>query len=191
MSENFVRLRRELTYRAPRLLLALLVALGMTVFASVATQRSAHATGLPAATVGVSHKCEVVNTLSNGNQAVVCTDINMANTPTGVEVWGTGEYFCQGPSVQCKGIHANNTLTFRDLTGTLRVLQNQPFQCSTTACPNGGRAMVSTSHLGISGLCVTVTATVTTSAAILVNGTSTAFHPPTDFPVTNSTPICS
>jgi hypothetical protein len=124
--------------------------------------------------------------LSNGNQAVVCNDINKAATAGGFELWGTGEYFCQGPSVQCKGIHASNSLitSFGDA-------QSPAFSCSTTACPNGGRAMVSTAHVFVpAGFCVVAVATIPAGDAILVNGTSTAFHPAADFTVENDN-ICA
>lgn len=177
MPESTVTLRRVFTHKAPRLMFALILALGMTVLASVATQQTANAAVRPAATVGLAHRCETIGTLSNGNQATVCTDINTAAVAGGFEIWGTGEYFCGGPSEQCKGIHANNTLT-----GFGTGVSNTTFQCSTTACPNGGRAMVSTPHLFLAqGLCTVLTGTVTTAAAVLVNGTSTAFHPAANF----------
>ena len=153
MPENIIRLRRGFTHRGTRLLLALVLALGMTAFASMATQQSAHAAVAPAA-FGVMHKCEVIGTAPNGNQAVVCSDINAAAVAGGFELWGTGEYFCQGPSVQCAGIRASNNLLTPDGS-----FGNRPFVCLTTACPNSGRAMVSTTHR-VTGRCVFVTATI-------------------------------
>jgi hypothetical protein len=174
MPENSVQLRRGVTHRGTRLLFALVLALGMTVFASMATQQSAHAAVGPAA-VNLAHKCETIGTAPNGNQAVVCSDINMAVGSAGTQVWGTGEYFCQGPSVQCAGIHASNNLTVPG-HGTMGT---QPFQGTTAGCPDGGRARVSTTHFTVFSGCFTVTGTVDDSAAILVNGSSTAFHPVT------------
>lgn len=176
MPENIVRLRKDPIHMGTRLLFALVLTLGMIVFASVATQRSAHAGVAPAA-IGIAHQCETIGTAPNGNQAVVCSDINDTRVPGGIEVWGTGEYFCQGPSVQCAGISASNNLLGTNPTFSVG---NTPYQCRTTACPNGGRAMVSTQHVFLqSGVCTTLVGTVDNSASILVNGTSTAFHPTT------------
>jgi hypothetical protein len=173
MSDNIVRLRRGFTHTGPRLLLALVLALGMTVLVSTATQQSAHAAVSPAA-VGVAHQCETIGTASNGNQAVVCSDINATPVAGGTEIWGTGEYFCQGPSVRCAGISSSNNLTVLGF-GTMGTA---PFHCSTTGCPNGGRAEVSTTHFFVgAGTCVLATGTVDGAAAILVNGASAAFHP--------------
>lgn len=174
MPENIVRLRRDFTHRGLRLLFALVLALGMTVLMSMATQQSAHAAVGPAA-VGVAHTCEVIGTAPNGNQAVVCSDINETAVTGGMEFWGTGEYFCQGPSVQCAGIRASNNLLTPDGS-----FGNTPFQCLTTACPDGGRAMVSTGHDFVAtGSCKSAIGTVDDAADILVFGTSTAFHPVT------------
>jgi len=156
--------------------------------------------------VGLAHKCEQIGpTLSNGNTADICVDITTSWTSGpgingSLDIWGTGEYYCQGPSTQCKGIHGQNSL--RVVAGATAASEfdfsstqsSRDYTCSTTSCPDGGRAMVSTTHYtgGIADFhpnpCFTVTETIPTGNAILVNGTSTAFHPPANFSVTAS--IC-
>ena len=174
MSESIVPARRG--RRIALLLPALVLALGLTIV--VSTQQPANA-------ASAHHVCQVIGALPNSNQAVVCSDIEVAPVSGGVEVWGAGEYYCQGPDLQCKGIHADNTMFFfttnviPPFAGTV---QNRPYQCSTTGCPNGptpnNRAIVSTPHrFIITGECDSVTATVSTGAAVLVYGTSAAFHP--------------
>jgi hypothetical protein len=188
MSESIVPPRRARVRRIALLLPALVLALGLTIVAS--TQQPADAARAD------MHLCHVIGTLPNSNQAVVCSDIEVAPVSGGVEIWGAGEYYCQGPDLQCKGIHADNTMFFLTtnaippFTGTF---QNRPYECSTTGCPNGptpnNRAIVSTPHrFIITGECDIVTATVSTGAAVLVNGTSTAFHPQSSVSVTDT--IC-
>lgn len=153
-----------------------------------------HAAG-PCYTVPVAHKCEAIGTLGNGNQADICTDIYTSYDTTRYEIWGTGEYYCQGPSVQCKGIHAGNTMT---ITLSLDAIANgdpdphnpytsPSYECSTTSCPNGDRAKLSTGHYGTTkgggAFCVGAQATIPTGDAILVQGTSTAYHPGSAFSV--------
>lgn len=149
----------------------------------------------PCYTVPVVHKCEVIGTLSNGNKAVICTTIYTSYDMTHYEIWGTGEYYCQGPSVQCKGIHAGNNLV---ITLSLSAIANgspdpdnpmgsPSYMCSTTSCPNGNPVVLSTGHYGATkgggSFCVGAKATVPSGIAILVQGTSTAFHPSSDFSV--------
>jgi hypothetical protein len=218
------RRRFALTLKAaPRgagLLLALLVVIGSTVSVSLGTQQSALAAGcdptgnamsgyyFPVATCytyQVAHLCEVIGTLpANGNQAVVCTDIYTAwstnEDPETFDIWGDGEYYCQGPSEQCKGMNVKNTLDVS--AGTVAIGDGNPsesessptYTCSTTSCPNGAREKVATTHYMGAGPafpplgaqqppCFVVTATVPQGDAILVNGTTTAYHPTFDFPV--------
>jgi hypothetical protein len=177
MSAITVPFRRGRIRRITLLLPALVLALGVTVAASFQQPASA--------ATGEAHSCVAIGTLPNGNQAVVCSDIELQPVPGGVEVWGEGEYYCQGPDVQCNGIHADNTMQFLTtnaippFTGTV---QNNPYQCTTTACPNAAppnnRALVSTPHRFINTQeCDIITATVSTGAAVLPKGTSQAFHP--------------
>jgi hypothetical protein len=175
MPKNTGTVRRSFTRRAARLLLTLVLALGLTGFASLTQQASA--AGFAPANNEVWHQCVTIGTLSNGNQANVCNDLWIGPGSGGTEFWGTTEYYCQGPSQQCKGINANNTIT-SSLYGTI---QNRAYSCTNGGCPNGARAMVSTPHFTIptGTQNVDVATTVTTSAAILVNGTSTAYHPKT------------
>jgi hypothetical protein len=177
MSASTVPLRRGRIRRITLLLPALVLVLGVTIVASA--QQPA------GAAIGEAHQCKVIGTLPNSNQAVVCSDIELTPVAGGVEVWGTGEYYCQGPDLQCKGIHADNTMSFittNAIPPFAGSSQNTPYQCSTTACPNGtppnNRALVSTGHRFIvTAECDIITATVNTGAAVLVYGTSAAFHP--------------
>jgi hypothetical protein len=188
MSAITVPFRRGRIRRITLLLPALVLALGVTIAVSVQQPASA--------ATGEAHSCVAIGTLPNGNQAVVCSDIELQLVPDGVEVWGEGEYYCQGPDVQCNGIHANNNMTFITVSGfppVVGTVQNNPYQCSTTACPNAAppnnRALVSTPHrFIINGECDNIVATVSTGAAILPKGTSQAFHPGSNLSVTQT--IC-
>jgi hypothetical protein len=66
-------------------------------------------------------------------------------------------------------------------------LGSNSYQCSTTSCPNGGRVQLSTDHYGATkgggAFCVGAQATIPAGDAILVQGTSTAFHPSSAFSV--------
>lgn len=182
MSATTVPFLRGRVRRITLLLPALALALGVTI-AAAAQQPASAATGL-------QHSCVAIGTLPNGNQAVICSDIELQLVPDGVEVWGEGEYYCQGPDRQCNGIHADNNMTFITVSGfpvAVGTVQNNPYQCVTTGCPNGGRAAVSTPHrFIINGECDNIVATVSTGAAILPKGTSQAFHPGSDLSVTQT-----
>jgi len=184
MSAITVPFRRSRIRRITLLLPALALVLGVTIAASVQQPASAATTE--------QHSCVVIGTLPNGNQAAICADIELQLVPDGVEVWGEGEYYCQGPDRQCNGIHADNNMTFITVSGfppVVGTVQNNPYQCVTTGCPNGGRAFVSTPHrFIIDGECDNIVATVSTGAAILPKGTSRAFHPGSDLSVTQT--IC-
>jgi hypothetical protein len=184
MSAITVPFRRGRIRRITLLLPALALALGVIIAASA--QQPANAA------ITEQHSCVAIGTLPNGNQAVICSDIELQPVSGGVEVWGEGEYYCQGPDRQCNGIHADNNMTFittnviPPFQGTV---QNNPYQCITTGCPNGGRAAVSTPHRFINTQqCDNIVATVSTGAAILPKGTSQAFHPGSDLSVTQT--IC-
>lgn len=150
----------------------------------------------------VSHVCEQISPSSNADQADICTDIyaswtQASSTGEGsLDIWGEGEYYCQGSSGQCKGIHAENTIsvTADKFTGNQEVPvtyseSSIDYTCSTTACPDGSRAMLGTTHytstipsaldldLGSYTLCYDATATIPSGDAILVSNTSTAYHP--------------
>jgi hypothetical protein len=186
MSAITVPFRRGRIRRITLLLPALALALGVIIAASVQQPASA-ATGL-------QHACRAIGTLPNGNQAVVCSDIELQPVSGGVEVWGEGEYYCQGPDVQCNGIHADNNMTFITVSGfppVVGTVQNNPYQCVTTGCPNAAppnnRALVATPHRFIkTSECDNIVAVVSTGAAILPKGTSQAFHPGSDLSVTQT-----
>lgn len=184
MSAMTVPFRRGRIRRITLLLPALVLALGVTIAASVQQPASA--------ATAEQHVCRAIDTLPNGNQAVVCSDIELQPVSGGVEVWGEGEYYCQGPDVQCNGIHADNNMTFITTNAIPPVegtVQNNPYQCTTTACPNAAppnnRAFVSTPHRFINTQeCDNIVATVSTGAAILPKGTSQAAHPQTSLSAT-------
>jgi hypothetical protein len=199
-----------------RLLIAALFTLGTMISISVATQGSALAAACDptggvfpngnCSNYVVSHKCEQISPSSNADQADICTDIYASWTQasaTGegsVDIWGEGEYYCQGSSEQCKGINGQNSVsvTATTFTGSSEIHptdseSSADYTCSTTACPLGGRAMVATTHvtniipsafdidLGSYTLCYSATATIPTGDAVLVSDTSTAYHPAATF----------
>ena len=93
MSAITVPFRRGRIRRITLLLPALVFALGVTIAASVQQPASAATTE--------QHVCRAIDTLPNGNQAVVCSDIELQPVSGGVEVWGEGEYYLTWATFRC------------------------------------------------------------------------------------------
>ncbi|HEX5119441.1 MAG TPA: hypothetical protein VFW65_29980 [Pseudonocardiaceae bacterium] len=86
------------------------------------------------------------------NTAIECTDLAATDTASAHEIWGVGEFYCQGAHPQCQGMNVKVGLSWTDLhSGTQHISALRPYMCNPTvgACPNGGRAMVSTAHSSV------------------------------------------
>lgn len=167
--------------RATRLLLVLVFIVGMTIFFSAATGQHAlalscspgstttgtvdgetvttlHYTfGATCNTVEVDHQC--VDMGSHGSvDAIECADVYMSFSPSNLNLWGEGEYYCQGPFgyKQCAAMSVDQVLYFG-------VLGSDPngvgtyghpggyYTCSGSGCPSATsptnqRAKVATYH---------------------------------------------
>jgi hypothetical protein len=156
-------IRRIFFRKGSRLLVALLAALGMAAtIATAAPQPALAATctpitsggtvyvtaGLTCYGVGLSHHCVSMGA-SGGITAIECADIDMNYTPTSFDIYGVGEYYCQGPSgyTTCKAMHVNQVLYAQDYyTGHLGTYGHPGgyYSCSGNCTPQ--RALVSTYH---------------------------------------------
>jgi hypothetical protein len=112
-----------------------------------------------------------ISPASNADQAIICTDIYASWTAASVtssgrfDVWGTGEYYCQGASQQCKGMNVKNSLAIwayatqtpeGPVSGPIfpdsptDTESSNSYTCSTTSCPittsASTRVYVSTTH---------------------------------------------
>jgi hypothetical protein len=204
---------RKPVSKGVRLLAAALFVLGVMVSVSAATQSAALAAGCspsgnnyPTANCynySVSHVCEEISPSGDADQANICTDIYTSWTQASAtssgsfDIWGVGEYYCQGASAQCKGINGQNSLAISEVAGGSGSFSesSRDYTCSTTACPDGGRAQVATAHLtgtipsaigamGKPNQCFTVTATVSSGDAILTNDAGSAYHAAKNFSTT-------
>lgn len=151
-----------------RILLALLCATGIAGSVTVVTESSAQAatpacngvsasgyfkvySGQPSCIVPNSHKCMQVGSASDNGQETAneCADISVLDSGSTTDIWGTGEFYCQGVSLKCDeidvtvGISATPT---SDPLAAASTAYSSEYVC-TSGCPNGGRAMVSTTHL--------------------------------------------
>jgi hypothetical protein len=122
-------------------------------------------------TQNLAHVCERISPASNADQAIICTDIYASWTAASVtssgrfDVWGTGEYYCQGASQQCKGMNVKNSLAIwayatqtpeGPVSGPIfpdsptDTESSNSYTCSTTSCPittsASTRVYVSTTH---------------------------------------------
>jgi hypothetical protein len=161
-----------------RILLALVFIVGMTAAFSAATEQHALALscnpgitttkpidGVKVTTLTytfgatcyndpVDHQCVDMGG-HGGVDAIECADIEMSFSPTGLNVWGVGEYYCQGPFgyKQCAAMSVDQVFYFgafgSDPNGVSTY--GHPggyYTCSGSGCPTNPtpRAMVGTYH---------------------------------------------
>lgn len=158
-------------WRAPsrrglRLLLALLLALGTTVAGSVTTQHAAQAAtcvpaqessgwhvgyGCGSERIPAAHHCMIVGISNDGStEGVECADIYVTDTADATQIWGEGEYYCQGSHPQCLGMRVTVWVSVNAVAyiGSVPATSVEGTYSCTTSCPNGGQADVSTTHVG-------------------------------------------
>ncbi len=144
-----------------RIVLALLCTLGTAASVSVATQNSAQAATctptfsksagvwyVPYGCNGVgipgSHKCQYTGAINESvglTETVECADIVATNTSSATQIWGEGEFYCQGAYVECQAM----SVSVYDIVGATYGSPTSHYGCNGT-CSDGGRAMVSTAH---------------------------------------------
>ena len=107
--------------------------------------------GCSAVVIPPSHKCQIFNLIpvNFGGllEAIQCVDVYATNVSGHQEVWGEGEFYCQGEYVQCQGMNVNVDFSYTDnpANGNVTVpLRN--YKCNGSGCPDGGRALISTQH---------------------------------------------
>lgn len=118
------------------------------------TQVMAPLTGGTCASQVVAHSCVNMGA-SGGVSAIECADIDMTWNSSALEVWGGGEYYCQGSSgyVRCAAMSVDQVF-YWDANTTVQGVYGHPggnYVCSGSSCPGGstqdtGRAWVSTYH---------------------------------------------
>jgi hypothetical protein len=203
MPENTATLRKHLTTRSLRFLLSLLVVLAGAVSISVATPHAAQAATPPPPPPCVSgsgtsftvhrgcasqripgaHACANIGPSTGATTAVQCADLYATDTTGGVELWGEGEFYCQGASPQCAGMNVNIGFSYTDLdTGAESTGNPRNYTCNPTvgACSNGGKAEVSTAHSSVPQDCFQLYSWEPVGNVISVKGVSGAYHSMTE-----------
>jgi hypothetical protein len=159
--------------RRLRLLLALLLVLGATVSVSVAAQRSALAAkvncapqedgdgewhvlvGCASIRIPAAHNCAIIgSSFNNETLGIECADLYVTNTDSAQQIWGEGEFYCQGPNPKCLGMNVTVWISARG-NGFVAATAKGSYVCNTRpSCPDGGEAKVATSHLDVGENCV-------------------------------------
>jgi hypothetical protein len=193
MPENAATLRKFPTTRSLRFLLSLLVVLAGAVSISLATPHAAQAAtcvsgsgtsfsvsrGCASQRIPGAHVCANVGPSSGATTAVQCSDLYATDTSSGVELWGEGEFYCQGASPQCAGMNVNIGFSYTDVdTGAEVTGDARNYKCNPTvgACPNGGQAAVATLHSSVPQDCFNLYSWEPTGNVISVKGASSAYH---------------
>jgi hypothetical protein len=197
--------RETMKKRGARLSLALLFVVGTVVSVSVGAEQSAFASCAPAGSgytytitagcysVEVYSKCLTFGSYEDSGgvtYAVECADIYATvQSDDTVDVWGEGEFSCQGEHPQCAGMNVIDSFT-----ATLTDTQIPPpntntttensggWQCNPTvgACPDGGHKELGTPHVTYSGVGkISTDYTIEPAGeAILVAGAPATFKSP-------------
>lgn len=99
--------------------------------------------------VPISHKCAQVGSAAGSETADECADVTVTDNSSAAQLWGTGEFYCQGPSDKCDemSVKVGVSVTNENGQSIASTAYSSTYVC-TSGCPNGGRALVSTSHLG-------------------------------------------
>jgi hypothetical protein len=165
---SFAMVRRS----CMRILLTLLCTAGFVGSVTAVTQSSAQAAtvncagtspsagvfyvyyGQSSCVVPISHKCMQVGSAAGSETADECADISVNNTGSSVQIWGTGEFYCQGASGKCDEIDVTvgASATDENAGSPVTVHTPSPYVC-TSGCPNGSRADVSTAHINAAHDC--------------------------------------
>jgi hypothetical protein len=99
--------------------------------------------------VNLSHYCVSMGPSSGGITAIECADIDMNYTPTSFDIYGVGEYYCQGASgyATCNAMDVDQVMYVENImTGNLGTCGHPGgyYTCSGNCATQ--RALVSTYH---------------------------------------------
>jgi len=164
---TIVNLRAART-RIVRAVFALLGAAAMAVPLSAAAPSSAHAAaascsitvqngvfeiayGCGGGLISASHACQQTGIVVNTDGTTTtdeCADVAVADNAGGAQVWGEGEFYCQGDETECQGMNVSVYVYVENSSGTDYTSPATNYKCNPTIgfCPDGGRAMVSSPH---------------------------------------------
>jgi hypothetical protein len=207
MSDKTVMSRKNLAHRGTKIMCALLVVLGGVVAVSVETTHTAQAAdclafqsesnwdipfGCSGVRIPAAHHCMVVGKSADGKtQGVDCADLYVTNTKTTEDIWGEGEFSCSGAHPQCLGMKVEVWASENEDPPAVTV--SGSYGCTTTGCPNGRAADVSTTHMPVDNGCFSAYSfepadqqTVSTGPLkhytnheiISINGATSASHAP-------------
>jgi hypothetical protein len=116
--------------------------------------------------IPASHICAAIDNGAtvNGVKAIQCADIYVSNDDTNdpptypwADIWGEGEFYCQGPNgyVHCGGMNVNVGMSYAIFlgghAGVGTTLPRRNYKCNPNpgpACPTSGRAMLASVHSG-------------------------------------------
>jgi hypothetical protein len=198
--------------KAARILLALVCIVGIMVSVSAATEQHAlalscspappttgtvegyevttlkYTIGAMCSNVEVDHQCEDIGS-HGGVDAIECADIWMSFSTANINLWGDGEYYCQGPFgyKQCAAMSVDQIFEFGVLGSNPNGVSTYGhpggnYTCSGSSCPSGttsttGRAWIDTYHFSGSlgqagGTCsyIMVTGAETTNSITVPDG---------------------
>ncbi len=107
--------------------------------------------------IPASHRCYQLGSTTDSagtTDADECADISAANDggSTGyAQLWGEGEFYCQGVYSQCQGMNVNIDFSYTvdNSIGGAWTAPERNYTCNPNpgpACPDGGRALISTEH---------------------------------------------
>jgi hypothetical protein len=171
MSDKTVMPWNDVVRRGVKILCALFIVLGAVVSVSVETQHTAEAASclafqsqgdwhVPFGCSNVriasgnqsAHHCIVVGKSADGKtQGVECADLYVTNTKTVGDIWGEGEFSCSGAHPQCLGMNVEVWVSEHEIDPASTA--KGAYECTTSGCPNGHAADVSTSHLDVGQDC--------------------------------------
>lgn len=158
-----------------RMLCVLVCALGMAVPVTAALPATARAAsclsqaangdwhiayGCNSVLIPASHACKQTGEISDSHGVTTtdeCADLAVTNVSGATQIWGVGEFYCQGAFTQCQQMQVSVWVdVYRISDGLDTWSPYRIYTCSGGGCPSGGRAMVSTAHITTSrGVCYT------------------------------------
>jgi hypothetical protein len=188
-----------------RFVLALFVVFASVVSVSLVTQSTASAAscvsesggtwfvakGCFSAEIPGAHVCAPIT--PGENTAIQCTDLYATDANGAAQIWGEGEFYCQGAHPQCQGMNVRVGFSWTDLNNLQQdVSDPRTYTCNPTvgACPNGGRAMVSTAHSDVFTTCFQLYTWLPAGNVISVQGVSSAYHSPTELDSPKTLDMC-
>jgi hypothetical protein len=189
-----------------RLVLALFVVLAGVVSVSLVTQSTASAAscvsqssdgvwniakGCFSTEIPGAHVCADIT--PGENTAIECTDLVVTDANGTAQMWGEGEFYCQGAHPQCLGMNVKVGFSWTDFNNAQQdVSDAKPYVCnpSTNACPNGGRAMVAAAHDTVFTDCFNAYTWLPAGNVISVQGVGSAYHSPSELDSPKTLEVC-